>query len=116
MKKEEYIPGGNAVISMVNQNHACHLGRVPVVIMHEAEAQQLMEQAFRKQKPVAAEPTRESLILQLCHGLIPVGICAAWILGAMEGLADPVFTGVLTAACAGWAAVEWKWGKFNAEN
>lgn len=116
MKKEEYIPGDNAIISMVNQNRACHPGGEPVILMNEDEARQLVEQAFRKQKPVAAEPTRESLILQLCHGLIPVGICATWILGAMEGLADPVFTGVLTAACAGWAAVEWKWGKFNAEN
>jgi len=43
--------------------------------------------------------------------LVAVGL--AWILGAVEGLADPVFASVGAGVSIGWAVLSVKWGEKN---
>lgn len=118
MNKTEFIPGDNDCISMVGQNRACHPGGDPYIVMKKQEAMALMLKAAPKQEhkreAETPEVTREQLILQLCHGLIPVCIGLTWVLGAMEGLADPLFTCFTVGICGLWGCVEWKWGKYRA--
>lgn len=117
MKNEEFIPGDNDCITMVSQNRACHPGGEAVILMNKQQAMQLLLKASRKhsgREIEAPEITREQLILQLAHGLIPVCIGMAWVLGAMEGLADPAFTSIITGTCVLWGCVNWKWGKYHA--
>lgn len=118
MNKSEFIPGDNDCIGMVSQNRACHPGGEPYILMTKQQAMALTLKASRKeprnQEVQEPEVTREKLILQLCHGLAPVCIGLTWVLGAMEGLADPAFTSIVAGICGLWAVVEWKWGKGNA--
>lgn len=117
MKHEEYFPGENDSISMVKQNRACHPGGEPMILMNKSQAMALLLKASRKQprkEPQEPEVTKEQLMLQLAHGLAPICIGMAWILGAFEGLADPAFTSVITGVCILWGCVNWKWGKFHA--
>lgn len=48
--------------------------------------------------------------MRLIHAILPIIICLTWILGAAEGLADPVFTAVVTAICVLWSVCNYKWG------
>lgn len=116
MNNPEFIPGDNDCITMVKQNRECHPGGEPLILMRKSQAMALLMKKSPKpqQEPEEPEITRQQLILQLCHGLIPVTIGLAWVLGAMEGLADPAFTSIITGACVFWGCVEWKWGKVNA--
>ena len=118
MNKSEFIPGENDSIGMVNRHRACHPGGEPMILMSKQQAMNLMLKASRKQprKEEAQQPevTREKLILQLCHGLVPISIGLTWVLGAMEGLADPLFTCFVAGISVLWGCVEWKWGKVNA--
>lgn len=41
-------------------------------------------------------------------------ISLAWVIAAAEGLADPVFTAIVTLAVCAWGAWNWKWGKVHA--
>lgn len=118
MNNYEYIPGDNDCIEMTSQNRKCHPGGEPMILMNETQARRLVERAARKEKPVQTQPVpaKEDIILQLIHAVIPIGIAGTWVLGAMEGLADPVFTGITVAACGLWSLCNWKWGKYNAEN
>lgn len=65
------------------------------------------------QKKVTEYQTAE-LKQRIIHSIIQVIICFTWILGALEGLADPIFTGAATFFCVLWAAVSYKWGAANA--
>ena len=116
MENVEFIPGDNDCISMVRKNRECYPGGEPMILMPKSEAMALLMKKTPKprRKPVKKEVTRQQLILQLCHGLIPVTIGLAWVLGAWEGLADPAFTTIVAGACGLWGCVEWKWGKTNA--
>lgn len=109
MNEQEYIPGDNDCITMTRQNRNCHPGGEKLILMNQEQARELVEKASQK-RPM----TKEEALMQLIHVLAPVFICATWILGAMEGLADPVFTGVVTAVCILWAVVNYKWGNANA--
>lgn len=104
-------------IDMVKKNRECHPGGEPMILMPKQQAMALVLKAGEK-KPRAEteepEVTRQQLILQLLHGLIPVTIGLTWVLGAIEGLADPAFTSIVAGACGLWGCVEWKWGKVNA--
>lgn len=116
MNKTEFIPGDNDCIAMVGRNRACHPGGEPMILMNRQEAMALMLKASRKQPRQEQQPevNREQLILQLAHGLAPVCIGLTWVLGAMEGLADPAFTSIVAGICGLWGVVEWKWGKYRA--
>lgn len=116
MNNTEFIPGDNDCITMVSQNRECHPGGEPYIVMtkQQAMALLLMKQPSPREEPVEPEVTRQQLILQLCHGLIPICIGMAWVLAAFEGLADPAFTSIITGACIGWGCVEWKWVRGNA--
>lgn len=116
MKYEEYITGDNDCINMVSRNRAVHPGGEPMILMNKQQAMALMLKASRKQprKPQREpEVTKEQLMMQLAHGLAPICIGMAWVLGAFEGLADPAFTSIITGVCILWGCVNWKWGKFN---
>ena len=115
MSNPEFIPGDNDCIAMVAKNRECHPGGEPMILMRKSQAMALLmkKPAKPRQEPEEPEITREQLILQLLHGLIPVAIGLAWVLGAMEGLADPAFTSIVAGACMLWGCVEWKWGKSN---
>lgn len=116
MNKTEFIPGDNDCFDMVGRNRACHPGGEQMILMNRQQAMNLMPKASRKQpkqEPQQPEVTREQLILQLCHGLIPICIGLTWVLGAFEGLADPAFTSVVAGICGLWAVVERKWGKYR---
>ena len=118
MKHEEYITGDNDCIGMVSRNRHCHPGGEKLVLMNEAQAMALLKKASgirpKRQEPVQAEVTKEQLILQLAHGIVPVFIGMTWVLGAVEGLADPLFTCFVAGISVLWGCVEWKWGKVNA--
>lgn len=118
MNKSEYIPGDDVCFDMVHRNRACRPGGEKLVLMKESQVMALLKKASgvrpKRQEPVEQEITREQLILQLAHGLVPVCIGLTWILGAFEGLADPAFTCVVAGVCGLWGCVNWKWGKFNA--
>lgn len=116
MKHEEFIPGDSECMEMVSRNRACHPGGEPYVVMKKQEAMALMLKATPKKPRQEETPeiTREQLILQLCHGMIPICIGLTWVLGAFEGLADPAFTSIVAGICGLWACVEWKWGKHHA--
>ena len=118
MENIEFIPGDNDCLGMVNRNRNCHPGGEPMILMKKSQAMALMLKASRKQprekESQQPEVTRQQLILQLCHGLIPVCIGLTWVLGAIEGLADPAFTSIVAGTCGLWGVVEWKWGKFRA--
>lgn len=114
MEDIEYNRCDREVIGMTNRHHDNgsneHLFSViaetqNVVLMEHVEPEKIFE------KP---EVTREKLILQLWHELLPVGVGIAWVLAAFEGLADPAFTSIITGACIGWGCVEWKWVRGNA--
>lgn len=102
-------------IEMVRKNRECHPGGEPMILMSKAEAMALMMKKAPKprQEPEQPEVTRQQLILQLAHGLIPVTIGLAWVLGAMEGLANPAFTSIVAGICMLWGCVEWKWRRVN---
>ena len=91
-------------------------GGEPMVLMRKSEAMALLlkKPPRPRREPEQPEVTRQQLILQLLHGLIPVTIGLTWVLGAIEGLADPAFTSIVAGACGLWGCVEWKWGKVNA--
>lgn len=118
MNKTEFIPGDDACFDMVHRNRACHPGGEELVLMNKTQALTLLKRASgirpRRETPKEPEVTREDLVLQLAHGLVPVFIGLTWVLGAMEGLADPFFTCVVAGICGLWACVERKWGKFHA--
>lgn len=113
MDNIEYDRCDSEVIDMTNRNHFCYPKREENRLMNEARAQAAMLKSTREKSPVP-EVTREKLILQLCHGLIPVCIGMTWVLGAFEGLADPAFTAIVAGVCGLWGCVEWKWGKCRA--
>ena len=103
-------------IEMVRKNRECHPGGEPVILMAKKEAAALVMKAGEKNhERMEEEPqiTRQQLILQLAHGLAPVCIGMAWVLGAFEGLADPAFTSVIAGVCLLWGCVEWKWVRFR---
>lgn len=118
MKHEEFITGDNDCIDMVSRNRAVHPGGEKLVLMNEAQAMALLKRAsgIRPVRHEPAEPavTREQLFFQLAHGLAPLFIGLTWVLGAMEGLANPAFTAIVAGVCGLWACVEWKWGKHRA--
>lgn len=115
MNHPEYLPGDNDCISMVEKNRACHPGGEPMILMRKSQAMALLMKKSPKprQEPQKPEITRQQLILQLLHGLIPMTVGLTWVLGALEGLADPAFTAIVAGACGLWGCVEWKWGKVN---
>lgn len=110
MEAIEHDRCDSEVISMVNHNHFCYPTREQNRLLQETQNMAVALKAARKE-PQQPEVTREKLVLQLCHGLAPVCIGLTWILGAMEGLADPAFTSVVAGICGLWGVVEWKWGK-----
>ena len=115
METIEYDRCDSEVIEMTNRNHYCYPNREKLRLMTESQAVALLKRSQPEEKVFEKpELTRRQLILQLCHGLIPVTIGLAWVLGAMEGLADPAFTTIVAGACGLWGCVEWKWGKNNA--
>lgn len=117
MNKSEFIPGDEACFDMVHRNRSYHPAGEQMILMSKQQAMNLMLKASRKQprkETQQPEVTREQLILQLCHGLIPVCIGLTWVLGAAEGLADPLFTCFVAGISVLWGCVEWKWGKINA--
>lgn len=117
MEAYEHDRCDSEVIGMVNHNHYCYPTREQTRLMKEQQSIALMLKASRKQplkESQQPEVTREQLILQLCHGLIPVCIGLTWVLGAMEGLADPLFTCFAVGICGLWSVVEWKWRKYHA--
>lgn len=116
MNKSEFVPGDDACFDMVHRNRACHPGGEPMILMHKSQAMALLLKASPKPRNEETKPevTREQLVLQLAHGLAPVCIGLTWVLGAMEGLADPLFTCFVSGICFLWGCVEWKWGKVNA--
>lgn len=115
MENTEYDRCDAEIIDMVNRNRYCYPAREKLRLMTEAQATALLKRQEPEnkifEKPEAA---RQKLILQLCHVLVPVGIAMAWVLAAIEGLADPAFTSIITGACGMWGCLEWKWGKANA--
>lgn len=117
MNNREFIPGDNDIIDMVGKNRACHPGGEPMILMKKQEAMALLMKATPKRPrryTQEEEITREKLMLQLGHVAAPVCIGMTWILGAVEGLADPAFACVITGISILWGCVEWKWGKLNA--
>jgi hypothetical protein len=105
----EFIPGDNDCINMTRKNREVYPGGEKLVLMNRDQAADLVKRAAGRK-----EVTKEQAIMQLAQIVAPMMICAAWILGAMEGLADPVFTGVITGVCMLWAMVNYKWGNMNA--
>ena len=100
-------------IDMVRKNRECHPGGEPVILMPKAEAMELVLKARSNRQEEDTQVTRNQMILQLAHGLAPVCIGMAWVLGAFEGLADPAFTSVIAGVCLLWGCVEWKWVRFR---
>lgn len=111
MSETDYIHGDSESIAMVRENRACHPGGAPVILIGKDEAQSLMERALRKEKKV---PTKEALTMQAMQLLAPLAIGASWLLGAAEGLAEPIFAIVSAAICGLWAVCTYKWGGYNA--
>lgn len=103
-------------IDMVRKNRECHPGGEPMILMPKAEAAALVKRnKVEPEEKIFEKPevTRQQLILQLCHGLIPVTVGITWALGAWEGLADPAFACIITGVCLLWGCVEWKWVRFR---
>lgn len=96
------------VILMTSQHRKLYPGGEKLILMNREQARALVEKAAGKK-----EITREEMIMRLAHVLVPVSIGVTWILGAAEGLADPLFAGVTATACMLWAAVNAKWGNVN---
>lgn len=114
MESIEFDRADSEIIDMVNRNHYCYPGQEKLRLMTEAQATALLKRSAPVQKAVEKpETSRQQLILQLCHGLIPITIGLTWVLGAMEGLADPAFTTIVAGACGLWGCVEWKWGRVH---
>ena len=114
MENVEYDRCDAEIIDMVNRNRYCYPGREKLRLMTEAQAAALLKRQEPEEKVFEKpEVTRQQLILQLCHGLIPVTIGLTWVLGAWEGLADPAFTTIVAGTCGLWGCVEWKWGKIH---
>ena len=111
MSEHEYIHGDAESINMVRENRACHPGGTPVILMGKEEAQYLMERALRKEKKT---PTKEAVMMQAMQLLVPVVIGVSWLLGAAEGLADPVFAVISAVICGLWSVGTYKWGDYNA--
>lgn len=111
MRETDYIQGDSESIAMVRENRACHPGGAPVILMGKEEAKSLMERALRKEKKV---PTKEMMTMQVLQLLAPIVTGASWLLGAAEGLADPVFAIASAAICVLWSACTYKWGGYNA--
>lgn len=118
MEVLEHEQCDSEVIRMVNQNHFCYPTREQNRLMKDAQNMALLlkenQKQTRKPEDKQTEVDRQQLILQLCHGLVPICIGLAWVLGAIEGLADPAFTSIVAGACGLWGVVEWKWGKYRA--
>lgn len=114
MEAIEYDRCDREVIGMANHNHYCYPTRERNRLMKEQQSMAQLLKVSRSTSRKEPEVTREKLILQLCHGLAPVCIGLTWVLGAMEGLADPAFTSIVAGICGLWGVVEWKWGKFHA--
>ena len=121
MSELEFQTSVNEDIDMVRNGQ--RLPRVERHFLSEQEWNRYQDLMFRdamqkKAAPVMAakDAIDKAYKVKLClaHALVPLLICASWILGAIEGLADPVFTGVITAVCALWAWVNYKWGAVNA--
>ena len=112
MEAMEHGRCDSEVISMVNHNHFCYPTREHNRLLQETQNMAVILKANRK-APKEPEVTREKLMMQLAHGLAPICIGMAWVLGAFEGLADPAFTSIITGVCILWGCVNWKWGKFN---
>lgn len=110
MEAIEHDRCDSEVIGMVNHNHFCYPTREQNRLLRETQNMAVVLKATRKE-PQQPEVSREQLILQLAHGLAPVCIGLTWVLGAMEGLADPAFTSIVAGICGLWGVVEWKWGK-----
>ena len=116
MGNDEFDRCDAEIITMVNRNRYCYPERENLCLMTEAQAKALLKRGtVEPEEKIFEKPevTRQQLILQLCHGLIPVTIGLAWVLGAMEGLADPAFTSIVAGICMLWGCVEWKWRRVN---
>lgn len=121
MSEMEFQTGVDEDIDMVKNGR--RLPRVERHLLSQKEWEHYQNLMFQDAMRKKAAPVMEakdwidkqhSVKLGIAHALIPVLICATWILGAVEGLADPVFTGVISAVCALWAWVNYKWGAINA--
>ena len=112
MEAIEHDRCDSEVIGMVNHNHFCYPTREQNRLLREAQNMAVTLKAAQKE-PQKPEVSREQLMLQLAHGLVPICVGLAWVLGAMEGLADPAFTSIITGACCLWGCMEWKWGKYR---
>lgn len=113
MEAIEHDRCDSEVIGMVNHNHFCYPTREQNRLLQQTQTMAVTLKATRK-APKEPEVTREKLILQLMKGLVPISIGLTWVLGAMEGLADPLFTCFVAGISVLWGCVEWKWGKVNA--
>lgn len=121
MSELEFQTGVEETISMVK--HGQRLPRTEHHFLSEKEWNHYQDLLFQAAMQKKAAPVMEAknqidqqhrVKLGVIHALTPLMICATWILGAMEGLADPVFTGVITGVCVLWAVVNYKWGNVNA--
>ena len=121
MSELEFQTSVNESIDMVKNGQ--RLPRVESHFLSEQEwnhYQDLMSRDAMQKKAAPVVAAKDAIDeaykvkLGLAHALVPLLICASWILGAMEGLADPVFTAVITAVCVLWAWVNYKWGAVNA--
>lgn len=108
MRQTDYIPEDEEVIQMTRQHRELYPGGEELILMNREQARTLVEKAAGKR-----QITREELAMRLAHVLVPVGVGITWILGAAEGLADPLFAGITAAVCMLWAAVSAKWGDVN---
>ena len=99
------------VMAMVNQAAAAGPRRVGYIIS-EADALRLIayaREADIARKQLEAMPWKKKALRILgCAGR--AGMCAVFLAGTAEGLMDPVFAAVLSAGCAVWAAVWYRWG------
>jgi len=111
MSELEMSSQDQQVMAMVNQAAAVGPRRVGYIIS-EADALRLIaydREADIARKQLEAMPWKKKALRILgCAGR--AGMCAVFLGGAAEGLMDPVFAAVLSAACAVWAAVWYRWG------
>lgn len=128
MSYQEYEQADAEVVGMVNGNFRCREhGRFYLASEQEITAAQ-HDRAEVRRKQIAAESALKEanrirdeaeedicshFKLRIINALAPVFIGLSWVLGAAEGLADPLFAGISAAICALWAVVNFKWGTLN---
>lgn len=108
MRQTDYIREDEEVIQMTRQHRELYPGGEELILMNREQARALVEKATGRK-----QITREETAMRLAHVLVPVCVGVTWILGATEGLADPLFAGITAGMCILWAAVNAKWGDIN---